>query len=122
MILLRPNRSTNEPARIDAANPASELMLIRLVTAAMGRLSRSLAKMVRKGQTMVVPVDEMIRPSSINQNWGGYFLTIRGSLAYGMEIGKAASQVKPCGAKRGSYVFMSKYNVTDAGIWAYSTR
>lgn len=43
----------------------------------MGRLSRSLAKMVRKGQAMVVPVDEMIRPSSINQNWGGYFLTIR---------------------------------------------
>ena len=76
MTLLRPKRSTSEPARIDEVSPESELMLIRLVTAAIGRLSLSLAKMVKNGQTMVVPVVEMIRPSSINQNWLGYFLNM----------------------------------------------
>ena len=76
MTLLRPKRSTSEPARIEEVNPESELMLIRLVTAVMGRLSLSLAKMVRNGQTMVVPVVEMIRPSSINQNCGAYFLNM----------------------------------------------
>ena len=102
MTLLRPKRSTNEPARIEAVSPESELMLIRLVTAAIGKLSLSLAKTVKNGQTMVVPVVEMIRPSSINQNWGGYFLNMCDYFVYGAGMGKAASQVNPWGAKSGS--------------------
>ncbi len=73
---------------MEAVSPESELMLIRLVTAAMGRLSLSLAKMVKKGQTMVVPVVEMTSPSSINQNWVGYFLNMGGFSFTGLRWGR----------------------------------
>ena len=68
---LRPNRSTSEPAITEETKPEIELKVIKLVTAASGSSNLSEAKIVRKGQTMVVPVVETMSPKHISQNWKG---------------------------------------------------
>jgi len=77
MARLRPNRSTRGPTTDTATSVAIELRLKSSVTSVSGTFSRSRMKMVRNGQTMLLPMPLINRAKMRIQNWRGYAALVR---------------------------------------------